>query len=234
MLLNYSPEPNPFENEKVSHEWISSVENEKGEFRDQYIYPKIKKWQSEVKPRKILEVGCGQGICSNYFSLENTNYIGIEPSETLLNRAKTYYNSDHKKYILGNIYNLPLPEKNVDSVILVNVLLHLENINLAAQELSRVLENGGHYLIITANPSHYNEWENFFYDYTKKDNKLVGKFILPNCNISQHIMYLHSLDAIKSSLETHGLPVEDTDVFGSIDEYNNIPYFISLKGTKTN
>ncbi len=233
MIQENKFELNPFEDEKVSNEWILSVENEKGEFRDQYIYPRLKAWQLEVKPRGILEVGCGQGICSNSFCLENTSYIGIEPSEILLERAKYYYSSKNKNYRLGNVYNLPVTSKSVDGVVLINVLLHLENLDLAIQEIDRVLENGGHFLIITANPSCYEEWERFFYDYSKEGNKLSGKFTLPVCNLSEHVMYLHSLNTIKMSFERYGLSIQDTEVFGAVEGYGDASYFISLKGRKT-
>ena len=48
---------NPFEDPVVASEWINSVENEHGLIRDNEIYPLLKKWVSDVKPKVLIEIG---------------------------------------------------------------------------------------------------------------------------------------------------------------------------------
>jgi len=61
---SFKREENPFENEIISQEWIKSVEGEKGMARDNEVYPRLKKWVDQVSPRVLVEIGSGQGICS--------------------------------------------------------------------------------------------------------------------------------------------------------------------------
>ncbi len=152
-------EENPFENENIAKEWIKSVEGEKDSFRDKEIYPRLKRWISNMKPQITVEIGSGQGICSNQLGSYQGKYIGIEPSETLLKRAKQLYGSQpNVNFILGNAYELPIVEQSADAVFSINVWFHLENLVRASQELGRILRPTGGFLIITANPNAYLIW----------------------------------------------------------------------------
>ncbi len=85
-------EENPFEREDVAKQWISSVENEKDGFRDREIYPRLKSWKRSVTGTAFLEIGSGQGICYSQLGLsDQESYLGIEPSEPLVARAKQLY-----------------------------------------------------------------------------------------------------------------------------------------------
>lgn len=231
--MKHIREFNPFEDEIVSQEWIASVEQEEGLFREMHIYPRLRQWHVQANPRIILEVGCGQGVCSDYLCDEATNYIGIDPSRYLIERAQHQrYSRFNKSFKLGNAYDLPLEDESVDGVVLVNVLFHLKDLALANREISRVLQPGGQVFIITANPSHYDRWEQYFFDYIKKDNCLIGKFKLPNNQLSQQTMYLHSLDKMRSAFVESGMQNPSVEQFGKLDEKNGFSHFISLQSKK--
>lgn len=235
MLLessNQAHEFNPFEDAIVSQEWIASVENEEGAFREIHIYPRLQQWRTQANPKVIVEVGCGQGICSDYLGDKLTQYIGIDPSPYLIERAKHQYAGHNKSFKVGNAYNLMLDDKSVDGIVLVNVLFHLKDLTLANREISRVLKPGGQAFVITANPSYYDRWEQYFFDYIKEGDCLTGKFKLPNNQLSKQTMYLHPLEKIKSTLVESGMQKPFVEQFGKIDEENGFPHFVSLQSTK--
>jgi len=77
-------------NKTLAKEWIDWVEspNMQGT-REQEIFPFIKNWLKKIKPKVLGDIGCGQGSCSQAVG-NKTIYIGIDPSPTLIERAKIY------------------------------------------------------------------------------------------------------------------------------------------------
>jgi ubiquinone/menaquinone biosynthesis C-methylase UbiE len=236
-------ENNPFETKRGSEEWIKMVENEKGTNCDKEIYPFLEKWISDICPKTVVDIGCGQGICSQYLGSSDVEYIGIDPSSRLIDRAKQLYTQNNKKFIEGNIYKLSLDNNSVDACFSISTWFHLSNLNLASKELSRVIKNSGNFLIITANPNSYDIWESFF-DISKKDKNMfvgVNKILLnpnddPNnykfAQISQNTFYTHTLDEIEKALEKNDLKIDSVEEFGILPVTSNKKIFLKITGHK--
>jgi len=226
-------EENPFEDELVAQEWISSVEGEKGKVRDREIYPMLEAWSSEISGT-IVEIGSGQGICSQYLGSFFGQYIGIEPSQVLTNRAiELYGKNQNRTFKEGNAYSLPIEDGTIDGVFSVNVWFHLANLDNAAIELARILKKGGVFNIITANPGSYEAWRNFFEHYTEEGKLISGKVNVPVNPLSRNDVYLHTMAEIKDSLENAGLTITETKSLGLISKYPNSPLFVSVQGIKS-
>ncbi len=224
-------EENPFENKKVAKEWIRHVENTKGETRDNEIYPLLKKWATKIKPDTIIEIGSGQGICSEKINLKKKSfYIGIEPSIHLVRRARRLYKKSNRKFIIGSANHIPIKSSSADAVFSVNVWFHLMNLKKASAELSRILKQHGQFLIITANPKAYRKWESFYFNYKKRGKKIVGKVKVPVTSLSLSIFYKHSLKDIKKSLNSNNLSISNIKEIGRIDKKTKL--FISVLGKK--
>ncbi|MFA5841425.1 MAG: class I SAM-dependent methyltransferase [Candidatus Paceibacterota bacterium] len=227
-------EDNPFEEEKIAREWIISVENEKGLIRDREIYPELFEWTKKNNPKLLVEIGSGQGICSTKVKLgRSAKYVGIEPSRPLVARARDIYKSHNKKFLIGSAYKLPLRSGSVDGVFSVNVWFHLKNLDTAAKEIKRVLKKNKRFYIITGNPSTYEIWERFFFDYKKKKGVLDGKVRVPIQHLSRNIFFLHSLSNIIKSLEVNGLAIGSVKVIGFAKRDKMRGIFIGIEGYKT-
>jgi ubiquinone/menaquinone biosynthesis C-methylase UbiE len=222
-------EENPFEDEKVSQEWIRSVEGEKGLLRDKEIYPRLRNWVENISPEVVAEIGAGQGICSEKCELTNGKYIGVEPSVHLVKRAKELYENNGRSFLVGNAYELPIGNETVDASFSINVWFHLENLNLASKELFRVLKNGASFLIITANPEASKLWESWYEDILKEGKKITGKANIPINPLSKNTFYQHSLQEIEEALKNNELNVEKIESFGVIDGQD---VFVSIEGEK--
>ncbi len=227
--MNY--EENPFESVQVAGEWISSVENEKDLIRDRELYPLLENWVEQVNPEVVVEIGAGQGICSSKLGDFKGKYIGIEPSQPLVDRAQELYKSDDREFIVGNAYHLPLAENAVSAGFSVNVWFHLENLAKASTELARVLKAGSKFLIITANPNNSNIWKSFYFDEVHEGKKTTGKANVPINPLSKNIFYDHSLKEITEGLESAGLSVDNSKTFGD-DNHGNEGIFIAIEGHK--
>ena len=76
---------------QTADDWIKAVETTERSFRDDHIYPKINDLIHQSLPKRILDIGCGQGVCSDKIDLKHSEYTGVEPSTFLLDRAKQLY-----------------------------------------------------------------------------------------------------------------------------------------------
>lgn len=202
-------------NTNLAKEWIDWVEMPDLQgARKKEIIPFIKKWLEEVKPKVLCDIGCGQGSCSDLID-EKTKYIGIDPSRTLLTRAKNIYFSPSRQFNEGNAYNIPLDNEIIDAVISIWVWSYLEDLNLAAKEMFRILKSEGRFLIITANPETYEERKTFYKNYTIKGNLLKGTFDLGGGKVlSNTTLYLHSKDDIEKAIKQAGLKINSIKRMG--------------------
>lgn len=195
-------------NDILAKEWINWVEmpNLQGT-REQEIYPLVKNWLEKLKPKALGDIGCGQGSCSKLVD-NKIKYIGIDPSDILIERAKKLYLSPNKKFIEGDAYDIPLENESVDVLISIWVWSHLDNLKLAAKEMFRVLNSKGRFLIITANPETYEERKTFYKHYTIKGNLLKGTFNLGNGKaLTDTTLYLHTKDEIEKSIRQAGFKI---------------------------
>ncbi|MDD5396750.1 MAG: class I SAM-dependent methyltransferase [Candidatus Moranbacteria bacterium] len=224
-------EENPFEDETVSREWINSVENEKDMARDREIYPRLSKWIEEAAPKVVVEIGSGQGICSDKMEGYDGRYIGIEPSAVLVERAEELYKNENRNFIIGNAYELPLPNECCDAGFAVNVWFHLENLDQAAKELARILKPNGKFMIMTVNPDEYENWLRTYENIQEDGKKVVGKANTPIVSLSKNIFYRHSLWEMKKSFEQNGLKINAIEAFGTGGK-SGVDYFMQIMGIK--
>lgn len=228
-------EENPFEDAKVAQEWVSWAEKKSREgSRHTDIYARVRDWLAGVKPKRVVDIGAGQGVVSEYMGLKkDTEYIGVEPSIPLVERAKELYKEKNKRFIVGNAYDLPILDNFSDAALSVYVWLHLENLEKASNELSRILKPKGKFLIITANPKTYNVWKSFYVNPREEGNRVVGEFRMrKNPTLSKHTFYLHPLEEITKSLNDSGLVIDGTETFGYGEEYGDDGLHILFKGHK--
>lgn len=87
--------------------------------------------------RRVLDVGCGRGLCEPVLREQGADYAGIDlvASES----------SDRlpRKFCLAQADRLPFPDGSFDSVICFDAFEHFPDPALAAGEFSRVLRPGG-------------------------------------------------------------------------------------------
>ncbi len=190
--------------EKSAKNWAQAIESQEISKRDEDFYPKINEWLDKSNSKSILDLGCGQGICSKKLNLGNRDYYGVDPSPYLINRAKELYSGLKKRFVLGNAYSLPFQEKEFDSVFSIAVWHLLEDLDQASSELSRVLNENGSFLIITANSKCQKEWTSA-YDHVELDgSKIIG---MDADSVIQDTFYLRSEDGLVKSLARFGLEV---------------------------
>jgi len=222
----------PLYGSQLSQEWTEWVETpNKNGTRESEIFPFIKKWISDINPKNLLDIGCGQGICSTLIKKE-INYIGIDISNNLINRAKKLYENENKNFKIGDVYSLPIDDKSIDAAMSIWVWSHLENLEKAATEIFRVLKPNGKYLIITANPETFEFRKTFYENYEIKGKLLTGNFDLGHGKkLTNSTLYLYTLANIKNALTKSGLKINYESRMGQIKECPKGLYVV-LSGSK--
>jgi 2-polyprenyl-3-methyl-5-hydroxy-6-metoxy-1,4-benzoquinol methylase len=109
----------------------------------------------------ILDIGCSMGglLYSLYNSKDFDFVAGIDIDVTAVEMAKEYKRinniKDDEVFLdTGSIFNLPFPDKRFDFIIMKDVGEHLENkenLELAMNELKRILKDDGYIFIETPN-----------------------------------------------------------------------------------
>jgi len=104
----------------------------------------------ELRGKKILDVGCGDGVLTSMFARLGCQASGIDYSEEAVQFAKQKLsNNSYVNFTQGSAYDLPWPDATFDLVVSSDVIEHLTDVKKFLQEISRVLKPSGGVIIST-------------------------------------------------------------------------------------
>jgi SAM-dependent methyltransferase len=109
---------------------------------------------AESEPRRVLEVGCGEGELAERVSLElGCDVLALDQSERMveLTRARGVH------AVVGDVQALPFAEGEFDCAVAAWVLFHVMDVGRALGELARVLRAGGRLVAVTNTSEHLSE-----------------------------------------------------------------------------
>lgn len=118
---------------------------------------------------KILEIGCGEGVHSNNFSLLGCSVVGIDISELAILKAKENYPTCD--FYQMDAMNLDLPKESFDVVIFWATLHHfkIEDISNLLFNASAVLKRGG--MLFISEPNVYDIYNKLAFTLARYINK---------------------------------------------------------------
>ncbi len=98
---------------------------------------------------KVLDAGCGDGFFSNQLTCcdEVKDITGIDISEKAVEMALEKY--PKTQFRQASLNKIPFENASFDSIVMVEVIEHLVDIDGTLEDLSRVLKPGGLLLITT-------------------------------------------------------------------------------------
>jgi ubiquinone/menaquinone biosynthesis C-methylase UbiE len=151
--------------------------------------------------KKILDIGVGNGYIVNAISSEDTSLTGIDITDSTLKKF-----SHLAKMCLADIHHLPFKDNSFTTLLMGEVIEHLDDTSLALQEMNRVLDDDG--CIVMSLPNKYGVWSLYvdtFY------SKLKG--INPEGHVNKF-----SIRSVKKLLVSNGFKIEkivNTAIIGS-------------------
>ena len=86
----------------------------------------------------VLDAGCGDGALAVAAASGPLRVIGLDAAVPMVEAARA-----HGPVVRGDITALPVADANVDAVVMVNVLYHLDQPTIALREARRVLRPEG-------------------------------------------------------------------------------------------
>lgn len=107
---------------------------------------KLANYLNMIAPKKILDVGTGNGnfikmIASMYDGY--TEIIGIDDIDVAVSTSQKNFEDERIKFIKMNGYKMEFEDDSFDLVCLSNTLHHLDDIKGLFQEMERVLKSTG-------------------------------------------------------------------------------------------
>lgn len=140
--------------DRNAEEWHRSF-GERDPNRSDLLDPLILDLLGEVKGKRILDAGCGDGYLSRKLARLGARVTGVEISERMLAyaREEQEHESLEISYHLASCSSLSfLPDSAFDVVLTNNVIQDLADYQEAFREFCRLLRPGGTYLHIANHP----------------------------------------------------------------------------------
>lgn len=134
---------------EIKYDKIGSNYNETRK-ADPFITQRI---LEQLEPKKggiYLDIGCGTGNYTKEFQKSGVHFIGIDPSQKMLDKAQSSVNGIDWR--LGTVENLDLEQNSIDGVVAMLTIHHWADLNKAFSEISRVLKSQGKLVIFTSTP----------------------------------------------------------------------------------
>lgn len=115
----------------------------------------------ELKNKKMLDVGCGEGQYLAYFLSKGSYVSGVDYSSKMLKLAKKYLQEkgfDRFSLIKADANKLPFGKNHFDIVLAIGLLEYLVIPEKAVSEIARVLKPNGYAIF-----SFSKKWSPFFF-----------------------------------------------------------------------
>jgi len=131
------------------------------------------------KSDKILDIGCGDGLWTNFLKMKGYNIIGIDPSKQALGIAKKRAKlmGINNVCFFGDARKMKFKSNSFDKIFSTSVFEHIQNDDKAFKESFRVLKKGGFFSLSVAGED-VPFFTNFLVKLPKKIKKKIGSKLM--------------------------------------------------------
>lgn len=109
-----------------------------------------------------LDIGCGTGNYTTALADKGLNFVGVEPSEKMLNVARV--RKQNVNWLKGTAEQIPADDKVFDGIVATLTIHHWTDLKKAFIEISRVLSDNGRIVLFTSTPDQMKGyWLNYYF-----------------------------------------------------------------------
>lgn len=160
--------------------------------------PEIKRYETQIPGKKVLDIGCGSGRDAAIFITDNFEYVGIDASQEMINLAKSQVPA--AMFMRMDFYKLDFADETFDGFWAAASLFHApkHEIGIILSEAKRITRSGGIGFIALKERTDTNEGliyeekyggiERFFAFYEKEEFKqILSKNGFEVLEITEHL-----------------------------------------------
>ncbi len=96
----------------------------------------------------VLDIGCGPGVAARSAANIGATVTGVDPASVMLRVARLVPGSSRVKFLDGKAEALPVNDRAMNVVWSLATVHHWTNIDRALDEVARVLQPGGRFVVI--------------------------------------------------------------------------------------
>lgn len=138
--------------EKNANLWIQASESSADEWRNIMNTPAFLSILPNISKQEGLDIGCGDGYNSRLIANRCLKLTAIDFCEAFIEHNKAAINPTNLIFELANATKLPYKDKSFDFVTSLLALMDIAKVNLAFQEVSRVLKKTGFFQFSILHP----------------------------------------------------------------------------------
>lgn len=161
---------------------------------DKYLTTRILHHLNPDKEGNYLDIGCGTGNYTSELQNKGFQFIGIDPSAKMLQRAKQ--KNSIIEWKIGTAEKMDLLSESIDGAICSLTIHHWTDLKKSFHELNRVLKIGGRFVIFTSTPKQMTGyWLNHYFP------KML----------EESILQMPSFQKVKLAMQAEGFVVKGTE-----------------------
>jgi len=130
----------------------------------------------DLKGGKVLDVGCGPAFIGDSLRESGIEYYGLDLSRQMIRECLVHFGDDRQfHFLLGSMETLPFTSNYFDAVLCLGALEYVPDLNVAFNEIRRVLKKDGLFVVTMLNgKSPYRLWQRFVY---WKGKNILKRFV---------------------------------------------------------
>ncbi len=136
---------NIFAVKEVADEYDAYYQSEQGEKVDKLEKDAILKHISRITPGNLLEIGCGTGHWTAFFSEQGFQITATDVADEMMKFAKEK-GIPNVKFQTADVLNLSFDDNSFDQLAVITALEFCGDIKKAFSEIHRVLKPGGWFI----------------------------------------------------------------------------------------
>lgn len=137
---------------KAYDEWAEIYDTNENPTRDLNAQT-IRRESLSLANKRILEIGCGTGLNTQYLAQNAGQVVGLDISEEMLEVARQRISDKNARFMVGDITKAwDFKNRTFDLIVANLVLEHIEELSHVFREAYRVLNPGGTLYVAELHP----------------------------------------------------------------------------------